>query len=144
MFLLFKEFCLIQVFDPTAKNDLQRLQKSNWRALPSLIQSSDEIAFKNRAKVAADIVTRISKLKSAPYYHNWKLLCNFTHWSALHYKYINEEIAEQLYLRTFNISLGFAHDMINACFDYMHLYFPNIEIPESLRAIRLQFHWFKT
>lgn len=139
-----KNLNLIQILDPNANKDLQKLQRSDWRALPNVIQSGKEISFRKRAEIAADIIFRISKLQHAPYFHNWKVLCNFAHWSGLQYRYIDEELAEQLYIRSINISLGFVHDMINVCFDFLKIYFPDITIPESVRAIRLQFHWFKT
>ena len=127
----------IEIVDLNAKPRLQRLQKINWRALPGLIERKEDIEFKARAKVAATIAEKISNIKDAPYYNNWKVLNAFTHWSAARMNYTDENIAEALYLRNLNISLGLLFDMMQIGYDVK-----GINPPSKINMIAAQVHYF--
>lgn len=114
-------------------------QKMDWRALPGLVTNRQQIMFAQRSKVAAEVSDKLFNLKDAPYYHNWKILNLFAHWSSLHYKYVQEDVSKFIYQRNLNIYLGFMHDMIN-----LLLHFMNKPATEKLKMIRNQFIYFST
>jgi len=134
-----KDLNLIELIDKQAGKHLQGIQKTNWRALPGLIQNTKQIQFEARSKKAADLASKLFNLKAAPYQHNWKLLNAFAHWSSLHYKDVDDSVATALYERNLNVMLGFLHDMIYVCYDFI-----GRNVPERLRVIERQFIYFST
>ena len=128
---------MINVVDLNSSKSLQRLQNMNWRALPGLIISKNEVEFKARAVIASEIAKKVSNLKYAPYYRNWKILNSFTHWSAARMKYFDDDVSEVFYLRNLNLSLGILHDMINVGYVYL-----NIDAPVKIKLLRKQFQYY--
>jgi hypothetical protein len=96
--------------DDTANPQLQRLQKSDWRALPGLIRKREEIQFKARAKIAKGLVEKVSNLKDAPYSKNWDILNPFVHWTSARLNNLDEEVATVFYLRSVCTAMGFLLD----------------------------------
>ena len=134
-----KQKNIIEIVDPMAKSNLQRIQKMNWRALPGLINKKREIEFNQRAEIAAVVAKKISNLKDAPYYKNWKILNAFTHWSAARMNYLDEDIARVFYLRNLNIALGFLYDVMKIAYIVK-----GINPPPKITLLSKQFHYFST
>ena len=132
-----KQKYYIEIVDSNAKPKLQHLQKMNWRALPGLIEKKEEIEFKARAKAAAIIAAKVSNIKEAPYYNNWKVLNAFTHWSAARMNYIDENLEEALYLRNLNISLGLLYNMMEIGY-----VIKGINPPPKINMLAAQVHYF--
>ena len=130
---------IIEIVDSHSSGRLKKLQKQNWRALPGLINSREEIEFKARAEIASKIAEKISNLKFAPYYQNWNILNAFTHWSPARMKYLDAEVAEAYYYRHLNISLGFLQDMFNIGYHYL-----KVKVPFDVQLIRQKFQYTST
>jgi len=134
-----KNLKLIELVDSTAKKELQFWQKNDWHCLPGLIKNKKEISFKTRSEIASEMAKVLFNLKYAPYYQNWNTLNAFTHWSSAKMKFYDEDVAEVFYLRNLNASLGFLHDVMNVCYNYL-----GIKPPNKIRLMRQEFHYFST
>ena len=125
---------LIGLYDKDAKKELRELQKRDWRALPGLINDSQEVNFYNRSIIASKVAVELFNLKDAPYYKNWQVGNAFTHWSGAKINGFDEEVKRNLYLRNLNIAIGFLHDVLNIIYIFL-----NIPVPEDVHMMRQEF-----
>ena len=126
----------IELVDKTEEDKgVKSLQRRDWYLVPGKYRKT--IDFKERAKVATKLASKLFNLKNAPYYENWKILNQFTHPSAMQYKVIDDDVlAGRIHCRNLHVFLCFLHDMINVLCDYMKMP-PNLKI----REIRTSFNY---
>lgn len=130
---------IIDLVDKTANKKLQYLQSIDWRALPGLVSCKADITFNARSEIAAKFAEKLFRLKYAPYKQNWDVLNTSTHWSSLHMKLYDDEVANTFYLRDINASLGLLHDALNVGYDFLF-----IPPPTQIEMMRKEFCYFST
>lgn len=130
---------LVELVDPNSNKELKRLQENDWHCLPGLIKNKNELSFRSRSEIAAEMAKKLFNLKYAPYFQNWTTLNAFTHWSAAKMKFFDDKVAETFYLRNVNASLGFLHDVLNVGYNYL-----GIAPPVKVRMMRQEFNYFST